>query len=143
MIIMVIQINQLSDNGAPFNSKRMEEFAGKSDIQLEKIPPLHPCSNPAENFMRPLGKTMKIANKNKTPERIALQQLLENYRDTPHPATGVPPAGMLFHDGQKGSLPHKIITEHEVSKARLHDAQGKKEREYNANSSKYRRDSGL
>ena len=31
---------------------------------------------------------MKIAQHNKTPENEALEKLLVNYRDTPHPATG-------------------------------------------------------
>ena len=53
---------QLSDNGPPFNSASMNKFAEECNIKLEKIPPLHPSANPVETFMRPLGKTMKIAN---------------------------------------------------------------------------------
>ena len=44
---------QLSDNGAPFNSNEMAKFADKRNIKLQKIPPVHPVSNPAETFMKP------------------------------------------------------------------------------------------
>ena len=90
--------SQLSDNGPPFNSKAMEEFAEKRGIELKNIPPLHPSANPVETFMKPLGKTMKMAHHDKRSEQVALKHLLSNYRNTPHPATGLPPAAMLFRD---------------------------------------------
>ena len=86
--------NQLSDNGPPFNSKQMTHFAEKRNINIQKIPPLHPSAKPAETFMKPLGKAMKIANHNRESEKEAIRCLLENYRDTPHPATGIPPSAM-------------------------------------------------
>ena len=55
---------QISDNGPPFNSEEMTKFADERNIKLQKIPPLHPQANPAETFMKPLGKTMKIAHQN-------------------------------------------------------------------------------
>ena len=70
--------SQLSDNGSPFNSKAMGEFAARRGIELKNIPSLHPSSNPAETFMKPLAKTMKSANVNKTPTPKALTQLLNN-----------------------------------------------------------------
>ena len=75
--------NQLSDNGPPFNSKAMEQFAQKRDISLEKTPPLHLQSNPVETFMKRLGKTMKIAYNNNHSKTDALKMLLQNYRSTP------------------------------------------------------------
>ena len=68
--------HQLSDNGPPFNSEAMETFAQKRDIHLKKIPPLHPSANPVETFMKPLGKTMKIAHYNRSSEKEALNHLL-------------------------------------------------------------------
>ena len=53
---------QISDNGTPFNSKEMDKFASDRSIHLQKIPPHHPQANPAETFMKPLGKAMKIAH---------------------------------------------------------------------------------
>ena len=76
---------QISDNGAPFNSKAMGDFSHQRGITQQKIPPLHPSANPAETFMRPLGKAMKIAHDNNTTEKQALRELLSNYRNTPHP----------------------------------------------------------
>ena len=77
---------QLSDNGPPFNSQKM-----KRSITMQHIPPFHPSATTVETFMCPIGKTMKIAHHNKTPATEALSQLLNNYRNTPHPATGIPP----------------------------------------------------
>ena len=130
---------QLSDNGPPFNSYKMQKFAEERNIQLDKIPPLHPSANPVETFMKPLGKTMKIAHYNKDSERKALQNLLENYRDTPHPATGVPPSAMLFRDSMSGSFPRKSVTEDMIQTARHHDAKQKLEYQNKMTSSKYKK----
>ena len=69
-------------------------------IKLRKIAPQHPSSNRAETLMPPLGKSMKIAHMNKNSEEKTPDQLLNNYRDTPHPATGLSPAAILFRDGE-------------------------------------------
>ena len=133
--------NQISDNGPPFNSKAMETFAQKRSIKLTKTPPFHPSSNPAETFMKPLGKSMKIAISNKTPENIAIKELLESYRDTPHPATGIPPNSMLFRDQPQTQFPRRIIPESEISKARARDDYKKKIRTNEINNSKYKQKS--
>ena len=88
---------QISDNGPPFNSAQMHHFAANKSIKLQTAPPLHPSSNAVETFMRPLGKAMKNAHQTGTPEREALESVLNSYRHTPHPATGIPPAAMMFH----------------------------------------------
>lgn len=129
---------QLSDNGPPFNSKAMETFSNARGIQLQKISPLHPSSNPVETFMKPLGKAMKIANHNKKSEKEALSMLLQNYRDTPHPATGVSPGDMLFRDGMHTTFPRMKVTEKEIEQAREKDMKVKQEREEKLNASKYR-----
>ena len=89
--------------------------------------------------MKPLGKTMKIAHRNKVPERTALQQLLDSYRDTPHPATRVSPAAMLFRDGQKGTFPRRSASPEEIVRARMFDLDEKGKRRDRVNSSKYRK----
>ena len=71
-------ISQLSDNGPRFNSDEMVKFANTRNISLQKIPPMHPVANPAETFMRPLGKTMKIAHSHSPKEAVAIQHLLGN-----------------------------------------------------------------
>ena len=129
--------NQLSDNGSPFNSKAMEQFTQKRDINPEKTPPLHPQSNPVETFMKPLGKTMKIAYNNNHSETDALKMLLQKYRSTPHLATEVTPADMLFRNGLCTSFPTKEVSEEQVQLERQRDKQLKQEREIEKNSSKY------
>ena len=117
----------------------MKEFANKRDIQLEKIPPLHPSSNPVENFMRPLGKTMKIAHHTNSDVNAALQQLLENYRDTPHPSTGIPPSQMLFRDGMSGTFPYKPLDEKKIQLGIDKDKENKLQVEQKINSSKFKK----
>ena len=129
---------QISDNGPPFNSKEMRSLATKRGIQLQHIPPRHPAANPAETFMKPLGKTMKIAKHTSSSEKEALQNLLSNYRDTPHNATGVTPASMMFRDGQEGTFPRISISSEQVQEARERDKTQKTMREREINEHKFR-----
>ena len=131
--------SQLSDNGPPFNSKAMEQFASKRDICLKKTPPLHPSSNPVETFMKPLGKAMKAAHNGNESKHTMLVQLLSNYRDTPHPATGLPPAAMLFRDASDSVFPRVTVSEHQVEAARKRDWETKAERQLEVNNSKYKK----
>lgn len=133
--------NQLSDNGPPFNSKAMQTFADRRSINLQKTPPLHPSSNPVETFMKPLGKAMKIGHKNKTPENQIISNLLENYRDTPHPSTGLPPNAMLFRDQPQTQFPRRKISDDAVQKARIQDKMIKETRTEQINESKYKQSS--
>ena len=126
---------QLSDNGPPFNSAAMCKFADDRNIKLEKIPPMHPSANPVETFMRPIGKTMKIAHHTGVSEKQALNNLLNNYRDTPHPSTGIPPAAMLFRSSMSGAFPTRTVTDDDVKAAIYHDQQQKSEKEEHVNNS--------
>ena len=134
---------QISDNGPPFNSAQMHDFATSKSIKLQKAPPLHPSSNPVETFMRPLGKAMKIAYQTRAPEKETLERTLNNYRLTPHPATGIPPAAMMFRDGQRYDFPRTYATEEDVRRARETDKQKKIDNEEKINSSKYRKKSNF
>ena len=134
---------QLSDNGSPFNSKDMANFAKSRDIELENIASMHPASNPAETFMRPLGKAMKIARNNHQSEKGALAELLNNYRDTPHPATGLAPGAMLFRDEYRSKFPTASVSDKQVNNARQRDFKTKKARMKNTNKSKFRKTTDL
>lgn len=46
----------LSDNGSQFISKIWEDFMQKTDVKHIKISVYHPASNPAERYMRELGR---------------------------------------------------------------------------------------
>ena len=134
---------QISDNGPPFNAQSMNNFAEKRGINLHKIPPLHPSSNPAETFMRPLGKAMKIAHTTRSSEKDAIQHLLNNYRNTPHPATGVSPSSMLFRDGQRCMFPRTSSTDEDIAIARERDLCQKEKQQNKVNSGKYRIESHI
>ena len=49
--------------------------------------------------MKPLGKAVKIALDTNRPLQQAIDDLLSDYRSTPHPATGVAPGNMIFRWG--------------------------------------------
>ena len=68
----------MSDNRPPFNSKATETFTQNKNIEMKKIPPLHPSTNPVETLMWPLGKTMKVAHLHHQPEKKALESFLQN-----------------------------------------------------------------
>ena len=82
---------------------------------------------------------MKIAHQDRHPDTMALKQLLDNYRDTPHPATGIPPSAMMFRDNQQNIFPRVQVTEEQVQSARKQDEAIKHEREEKINASKYRK----
>ena len=130
---------QISDNGTPFNSKKMGTPAKESSIKLHKIAPQHPSSNPAKNFMWLLGKAMKIAHMNKNLEKETLNQLLNNYRDTTHPAIGLALAAMSFRDGKQTVFCRKLVTDKDVTLARERDKQMKPERTDKISTTKYKK----
>ena len=121
----------------------MTEFAKQRDITLRTTPPLHPSSNPAETFMRTLGKGMKIGNINSQSEKEVLKELLSTYRQTPHPSTKVPSASSLFRDGQRKNYPRRIISDQQIQDSKMRDARQKVNNEEQVNSSKYRKRSNF
>ena len=130
---------QLSDNGPPFNSQRMKDFAEDRDIELQFNTPHHPSSNPVENFMRPLGKAMKIGRQQGHNEEKTLQATLSSYRQTPHPSTNISPAAFLFRDGMKTDMPRISASDNDIKIATARDLKLKKENEETINSSKYKK----
>ena len=62
---------------------------------------------------------------------------MNNYRSTPHPATGITPAAMLFRDPPNAAFPRTSINDEQVEEARQRDEQIKLERQQKINSSKY------
>ena len=134
---------QLSDNGSPFNSEAMSRFATQRGIEIQTAPPHHPSSNPVENFMRPLGKAMKIGFQNKGAETKTLQDAISSYRNTPHPQTGIPPASMFFRDGMRTNFPTKPVSNEQIMDAKEKDVVAKQKNEDKVNSSKYRKSSSF
>ena len=130
---------QISDNGPPFNSKSMKEFAEKRGIEARFVPPHFPNANPSETFMKTLGKGMKSAHHNHLSEKEVLQKTLSNHRQTPHPATNLPPSAMIFRDGMRAEFPRRTASDEEVASARERDKIRKETNEEKVNNSKYRK----
>ena len=100
-----------TDNGPPFDSNAIEEFSKGRDVKHIKTFPYHPQANPAETFMKPLGKSMKIAHYNK----------------------------LMMRGGYKGNLPGtKPTSDQEVERAKEKDQSGKNERTERINNSTHR-----
>jgi hypothetical protein len=83
--------------------------------------------------------TMKIGHQEGVADNKTLKRTMNNYRQTPHPATGIPPAAMLFRDGQRLEFPRRCATEEEVRKAKETDRNRKAHYENDVNISKYRK----
>jgi len=84
---------------------------------------------------------MKIGHETNISEKEALQSLLSNYRNTPHPATGISPAAMLFRDGQRNTFPRVTAIDNKVANARKQDLTAKEKKQHKINSGKYRTNS--
>ena len=89
-------IGEKSDNGPSLNFKEMENLTKNRNIEQFKTPPGHPSPNNVETVVKPLGKAMKIGRFQNQGEKGTLSSFLVNYYDTPHSATGVSPAQMIF-----------------------------------------------
>jgi len=129
---------QISDNGPPFNSFRMRDFAEKHNMKLQLNPPYHPSSNPVESFMRPVGKAMKIGRQLKHSEKDTLDEVLDHYRQTPHPITKISPSAMIFRDGMATKFPRQKASLEQIQRANEADRMHKENNQANQNNSKYR-----
>ena len=86
---------------------------------------------------------MKFGSRNNIPEKESLKNILHSYRQTPHPATGLPPASMMFRDGYRGEFPRQSVTDEDIPRAKARDFQQKQANEDRINSSKYRQSSNF
>lgn len=106
-----------SDNGPPFNSIEMENYARKRGFEHKPVTPEQPSSNGlAENFMRMLKKVAHTAYIERKDPREAVHRFLLSYRATPHSATGKTPAELLFNRSIRTPVPAVIAeaANHEV-----------------------------
>ena len=88
-----------TDGGPPFNSSEFKKFAAEEGFKHHIVTPKHARANgEAERFMSTLNKTERIINrhtKDKDERRMAIQEMLTAYRDTPHIATGATPYDIM------------------------------------------------
>ena len=68
---------------------------------------------------------------------------MNSYKQTPHVATGVPPASMMFRDGIRSQFPRKALTENEIAIARKKDLEQKQQKQEEVNNSKFRKQADL
>ena len=128
-----------TDNGPPFNSDEFAQYSKEKGIDQVFSYPYHPQGNPCETFMKPLGKALKAALLNRDSAQQAVDNLLQAYRSTPHPATGIAPGDILFRYGYHADFPRTACTDEEVEAAVEKDREQKRNRTQNINSSSKRR----
>ena len=79
-----------SVNGPPYNSDAWAGFARSQGFHHRRTTSLHPEGNGlAEKFMGVLVKTIHTAQVDGVNPKQAVKRQLLNYRNTPHPSTGV------------------------------------------------------
>ncbi len=127
-----------TDNGPPFNSAGFAKFSTDHGIQHIKTYPYHPQGNPVENFMRPVGKSMKAAHYARTDKKEALNEMLSSYRATPHPSTGIPPGNIMLRSGYKKDFPRTAASEEAVKDALEADREHRQRNGDRANASNHR-----
>jgi hypothetical protein len=98
-----------TDNGPPFPSSRLAEFAKQFGFTHRRVTPYWPRANgEVERFMANLGKVIRAAKLTDTNVDVALQAFLRAYRDTPHSSTGVAPNALMFGRSRTSGLPEQL-----------------------------------
>ncbi|PAA78339.1 hypothetical protein BOX15_Mlig022181g5, partial [Macrostomum lignano] len=86
-----------TDNGPPFASAEFSSFLADQGARHHRITPLYPQANGAtERCNQGLNKAIRAAVLEGRDWTLALDEYLAAYRRTPHCATGVAPASLLF-----------------------------------------------
>ena len=97
----------LTDNGLPFSGYEFSGFLKEYAIQHRRIPPKWLRANGlAENFNKPLMKTICTASLEGKDWRRAIYGFLRNYRCIRHSTTGGAPSELLFHRKPRMKIPH-------------------------------------
>ena len=97
-----------SDKGPPFQSKEFADFAETEGFHHHRVTPGHAGVNgKAESFMKSLNKTEKIAHLQGRNSSNAIQEMLTDFRSTPHPATGATPYEAMMNRSVRSKLDHQ------------------------------------
>ena len=90
-----------SDNGSPFQSQEMSDFAETCGYYHHHVTPEWPRANGAvERFNRSMKESIQAGNLEGSSFRESAQSLIQIYRSTPHTATGVSPHAAM-HGGRE------------------------------------------
>ena len=110
-----------TDNGPAFNGEQFQAFAEEMGFHHKRVTPIHPkAQGQVENFNKLINKTTKIACEEGIEIESAIYDMLQAYRQTPHPATKSTPYEVLMHRQVRTRLEHfpteVHITQDEVKK---------------------------
>ena len=119
------------DGGPPYNSEDWRKYAREQGFESRLCTPEHPEGNAiAERFMGVLVKTIHAAKAEGKDPKLEIKKRLMNYRNTPHPATGVAPAELMFRRSIKSKIPRKkrFLNEGYLKEAREKDEKSRLDR---------------
>ncbi len=95
-----------SDNGPPFQSNDLKQFAHDLNFKHRRVTPLWPQANGGvERFMKTLKKALRCAVAEKRNCIEEIPRFLLNYRNSPHASTGKATATLLFRRSLRTRLP--------------------------------------
>ena len=96
-----------TDNGPPYSSDEMKQYAKEMGIRPDAVAPKDPqCNGFAENFVKTLCKLLHTCSTEGKDPRKELNKFLLQYRATPHLPTGRSPAEMLFNRRIRTKIPN-------------------------------------
>lgn len=128
------------DNGPPFNGQEFHDWSTKRGIRTKASYPYHPQGNEAECFMKPIKKAIQIGLEKRRPIQEIIDELLRDYRSTPHPATGLTPGEMMLRGGYRTKFPQQPNpTENQIQEAKIHDSHRKEVANAKINASRWRK----
>ena len=96
-----------TDNGPPFNSKEFQTLATEMGFNHKNVAPRHPkAQGQIEVFNKLVNKTATIAEQEGIDVHEATYDMLQAYRDTPHPPTKKTPYEMMMNREVRTKLDH-------------------------------------
>ena len=109
-----------SDNGPPFQSAEMADFARRAGYYHKHVTPVWPRANgTVERFNRTMKEAVQAGSIDGKPIRRPALEFIESYRATPHSATGVSPFAAMFGGRQmRLSLPVIVETDCQINRPR-------------------------
>ena len=125
------------DNGPPFNGQEFHDWSIKRGIRIKA---LYPQGNEAECFMKPLKKAIQIGLEKRHPIQEIIDEVLHEYRSTPHPATGLTHGDMMLRGGYRTKFPQQTNpTENQIQEAKIRDSHRKEVANAKSNASRRRK----
>ena len=123
------------DNGQEFH-----DWSIKRGIKIKASYPYLPLGNEAEYFMKPLKKAIQIGLEKRRPIQEIIDELLHDYRSTPHPATGLTPGDMMLRGGYWTTFPQQTNpTENQIQDTKIRDSHRKVVTNAKINASRWRK----